>query len=110
MGRRTARIALSDTLYVYLDYARFLLPLVLTTIVQGLGSQVLNGGMARMPHSTETLTSFGLAWGITAFLLSPLLQVRNLGLALVDSQQALHRVRWVVLASGLALAGANVVT
>jgi hypothetical protein len=106
VGRYTARLALPTTVSVYFDYARFLLPLMLTTIVQGLGSQVLNGGMARMPHAMDTLASFGLAWGITTFLLSPLLQVRNLGLALVDSRQALHRVRRVVLASGLALAGA----
>jgi hypothetical protein len=88
---------------VYLDYARFLLPLMLTTIVQGVASQVLNGGMARMPQSTETLASYGLAWGIVTFLLSPLLQVRQLGLVLVDSQEALRKVRLVVLVSALAL-------
>jgi hypothetical protein len=89
----------------YLQYARFLLPLMLTTIVKEFGGQVLNGGMARMPRATETLASFGLAWGITTFLLSPLLQVRNLGLVLVDSRRALHKVQWVVLASALVLAG-----
>ena len=89
----------------YLDYARFLLPLILTTFVKEFGVQVLNGGMARMPQATETLASFGLAWGITTFLLSPLLQVRNLGLVLVDSRHALHKVQWIVLASALALAG-----
>ncbi len=90
---------------VYLDYARFLLPLMLTTFVKEFGGQVLNGGMARMPRATETLASFGLAWGITTFLLSPLLQVRNLGLVLVDGRRALRKVQWVVLASALALAG-----
>lgn len=93
---------------VYLDYARFLLPLMLTTLVKEFGGQVLNGGMARLPQATATLASFGLAWGITTFLLSPLLQVRNLGMVLVDSRRALHRVQWVVLASALALTGTMV--
>ena len=90
---------------VYLDYARFLLPLMLTALVKEFGGQVLNGGMARMPQATETLASFGLAWGVTTFLLSPLLQVRNLGLVLVDSRRALRQVQWVVIVSALALAG-----
>lgn len=87
---------------VYLDYARFPLPLMLTAFVKELGGQVLNGGMARVPQATETLASFGLAWGITTFLLSSLLQVCNLGMVLVDSRRALLRVQWVVLASALA--------
>ena len=95
-----------SALSVYLQYARFLLPLMLTTIVKEFGGQVLNGGMARMPQATETLAGFGLAWGIMTFLLSPLLQVRNLGLVLVDSQRALRKVQRVVLASALALASA----
>ncbi|MBN1640919.1 MAG: hypothetical protein JXA09_06765 [Anaerolineae bacterium] len=91
---------------VYLDYARFLFPLVLTTIVQGLAGQVLNGGMARMPEATETLAAYGLAFGITGFLLSPLLQVRQLGMVLVDSQRALHKVQRVVLVFAALLSGA----
>jgi len=88
---------------IYTQFIIFLAPLALTTIVQGLGIQVLNGGMARMPAATATLASYGLAFGITSFLLSPLLQVRQLGLVLVDSQDALHTVRRVVLVCGGAL-------
>jgi hypothetical protein len=85
---------------IYTQFIIFLAPLALTTIVQGLGIQVLNGGMARMPAATATLASYGLAVGITNFLLSPLLQVRQLGLVLVDSRDALHTVRRVVLVCG----------
>jgi len=88
---------------IYTQFIIFLAPLVLTTIVQGLGVQVLNGGMARMPAATATLASYGLAVGLTNFLLSPLFQVRQLGLVLVDSQDALRTVRPVVLVCGGAL-------
>jgi progressive ankylosis protein len=88
---------------IYVQFIRFLLPLVFTVVVQEMGGQVLNGGMTRMPQSTETLASYGLAWGLITFLTSPLLQARQLGLVLIDSQQALRKVRLIVLASALAL-------
>lgn len=90
---------------IYLRFAQFLLPLVLMIVVQEIGGQVLNGGMARMPHATETLASYGLAWGIVTFVVSPLLQAQQLGLVLVDSQQALRRTRTVVLAASLCMVG-----
>jgi hypothetical protein len=88
---------------IYTELIRFLLPLVLTLVIQELGGQVLNGGMARMPRATETLAAFGLAWGLVNFLISPLLQARQLGLVLVDGRQAFKRVQWFVLLSGLLL-------
>jgi hypothetical protein len=90
---------------IYLDFVRFLLPLILTSLVEGIGGQVLNGGMNRMPRATETLACYGLAWGLTNFIISPLLQVGQLGLALVDSREALRKVRVVALVCALALAG-----
>jgi hypothetical protein len=90
---------------IYTQLIRFLLPLVLTMMVQELGGQVLNGGMARVPQPTETLASYGLAWGLVSFLFSPLLQVRQLGLVLVDSQHALRIAQRFVMISGLLLAG-----
>ena len=45
----------------YAQLTRFILPLVLTALVQELSGQFLNGGMARMPRATETLAAFGLA-------------------------------------------------
>ena len=67
---------------IYSQLTRFLLPLVLTLIVQGLSGQFLNGGMARVPRPTQTLAAFGLAWGLAEFLLSPLGQARALALVL----------------------------
>lgn len=90
---------------MYTQLIRFLLPLVLTMVVQELSAQVLNGGIARVPRATETLASFGLAWGLVTFLTSPLLQTKQLGLVLVDSQQALKKVQLFVLISSLLLAG-----
>ena len=71
---------------IYLQFARFLLPLLLTMVAVEFGEQVLNGGMARVPQATDTLASYGLAWGLVTFLSSPLLQSRQLGLVLVDSR------------------------
>jgi hypothetical protein len=89
---------------IYGQLTRFLLPLALTAIVQEFSLQFLNGGMARMPQATETLASFGLAWGLTSFLGSPLLQARQLGLVLGDSRNAFKKIQLFVLISGLLLA------
>jgi len=89
---------------LYTQLTRFLLPLVLTAVVQELSLQFLNGGMARMPRATETLASFGLAWGLTSFLGSTLLQARQLGLVLVDSRPAFQIVQRFVFLAGLLLA------
>lgn len=83
--------------------ARFLLPLAITSIVVELGSQVLNGGMARVPHATQTLAAYGLAWGLVLFLGSPLGQAKELGLVLVVDRDSLGAVRRFVIASGLVL-------
>ena len=88
---------------IYLELTRFLLPLVLMMVVQELGAQVLNGGMARLPRATETLASFGLAWFLVSFLTTSMLQTRQLGLVLVDGRQAFKRVQWFVLLFGLVL-------
>ncbi len=88
---------------IYIELIRFLLPLVLMTVVQELGTQVLNGGMARLPRATETLASFGLAWFLVSFLTTTMLQTRQLGLVLVDGRQAFKRVHWFVLLFGLLL-------
>lgn len=83
--------------------ARFLLPLAITSIVVELGSQVLNGGMARVPHATQTLAAYGLAWGLVLFLGSPLGQAKELGLVLVVDRDSLGAVRRFVVVSGLVL-------
>lgn len=89
---------------IYGHLIRFLLPLVLTIVVQEIGGQVLNGGMARAPRATETLAAFGLAWGLVTFLTSPLSPTRQLGLVLVDGRHSLRKTQLFVLLSGLLLA------
>lgn len=90
---------------VYYDLLKFLLPLLVTIVVQEMGLQVLNGGMARVPQAMETLAAYGLAWGITMFLQGPLAQGKQLGLVLVDSRDALRQVHRFVLGTGFVLAG-----
>jgi hypothetical protein len=80
-----------------------LLPLAITAVVMELGSQVLNGGMARMAEATTTLAAFGLAWGLVLFLAAPLAQAKELGLVLVADQSSLTTVRRFVLVAGLVL-------
>jgi hypothetical protein len=89
---------------IYSQLIRFLLPLVLTAFAVEIGVQVLNGGMARMPRATETLASFGLAWGLVSFLSSILTQTRQLGLVLVNSQRGFRKVKVYVVVCGLFLA------
>tara|TARA_Y100001934_G_scaffold212021_1_gene250933 strand:+ start:400 stop:1713 length:1314 start_codon:yes stop_codon:yes gene_type:complete len=81
----------------YWALLRFFLPLVLTQIALNTGSQFLNGGIARLPQATHTLAVFGLAWGITDFLLSPLAQVRQLGLVLAGDYPSLMRLQQFIL-------------
>lgn len=90
---------------IYGQFLRFLLPLVVTVVIQELSGQVLTGGMARVPQATETLASYGLAWGLVSLLISPLTQVKQLGLVLVESRQAFSRVQLFVLISGSLLSG-----
>lgn len=89
---------------LYLQLLRFLLPLVLTIIVQEFGMQFMNGGMARAPRATETLAGFGLAWGLVSFMTSALSQASQLGLVLVDGRPTFKKARLFVLLSGLLLA------
>ncbi|MEX1018116.1 MAG: hypothetical protein WDZ49_00575 [Litorilinea sp.] len=89
----------------YTRFGRFILPLAITAIVFELGSQVLNGGMARVPQATETLAAFGLAWGLVLFLTGPLAQSKEMGLVLVDGPAAFGKVRGFVAGFGALLSG-----
>jgi hypothetical protein len=82
-----------------------MLPLAITAIVMELGSQVLNGGMARVPQATTTLAAFGLGWGLVLFLAAPLAQTKELGLVLVGDKRSLRAVRSFVVLAGLVLMG-----
>ena len=71
----------------YARLLRFILPLAITAIVMELGSQVLNGGMARIPQATTTLAAFGVAWGLVLFLAAPLVHSDPLSSLLFDGFQ-----------------------
>ena len=81
----------------YARLTRFLLPLAVTMIVLDLGRQVLSGGMARVPQATQTLAAYGLSIGLVMFLSSPLAQVKELGLVLVNDPTSLSQVRRFVI-------------
>lgn len=89
----------------YTRFGRFILPLAITAIVFELGSQVLNGGMARVPQATQTLAAFGLAWGLVLFATGPLAQAKELGLVLVEGPASFGKVRGFVAGFGLLLMG-----
>jgi hypothetical protein len=82
---------------------RFILPLAITFFVMDLGSQVLTGGMTRVPEATTTLAAFGVGWGLVLFLAAPLVQSRELGLMLVSDRASLAAVRRFVLLAGAVL-------
>lgn len=85
---------------IYLRFARFLLPLAITSIVLELGTQVLNAGIARVPQATTTLAGFGVAWGIILFFTSPLAQAKELGLVMGGGPAARRQVRRFVITTG----------
>ena len=87
----------------YGQLTRFLVPLILTQLIAEFGSQVLNGGMARVPRPTHTLAAFGLAWGLVGLVTNALSYFRGVALVLVDSQRAGRTVLWVALSCGGAM-------
>ena len=90
---------------VYRPYLLFIFPLVLTLLVQDIAGPLLNGGIARLPQATETLAAFGLAWGLTSLLESPLSQVRQLGLVLAEDRCSHRRLHYFVGMCGLGAGG-----
>ncbi|RME60960.1 MAG: hypothetical protein D6790_08555 [Caldilineae bacterium] len=88
---------------MYRRLTRFLLPLVITIVIQEFGGQFLSAGMARMPDATTTLAAFGLAWSLVLFLASPLAQSKQMSLVLVEDQRTFWMALRFVLAAGLCL-------
>lgn len=88
---------------MYIQFVRFLAPLVLAMVALELGAQFLNGGMARVPEAVETLAAFGLAVGLLSIMSSPLTQSRQLGLAMIDSQDQLRTGTRMVVTIGVGL-------
>jgi len=88
---------------MYFRLSRFLLPLVLTIVIQEFGGQFLNAGMARLPDATHTLAAYGLAWGLVLLLLAPLAQTTQMSLVLAGNRQDFGKALRFVLATALLL-------
>jgi len=93
---------------MYLRLSRFLLPLVLTIVIREFGGQFLNAGMARLPHATETLAAYGLAWGFVLLILSPLAQTAQMSLVLADNRPDFDKAQRFVWAIALLLAAIQI--
>lgn len=83
---------------LYLRFCLFLLPLVVTVIVQEVSVQWITGGLARLPMSVNTLASFGLAWGLSNFMTGPLVQSKQMSLVLVERKQSFRKALLFMLA------------
>lgn len=89
---------------MYFRLSRFLLPLVLTIVIQEFGGQFLNAGMARLPNATETLAAYGLAWGLLLLILGPIAQTAQMSLVLAGNRRDFGKTLRFVLAAALLLA------
>lgn len=94
---------------MYAQFIRFLAPLILAMVAQGLSAQFLNGGMARVPQAIETLAAFGLAHGLITVMSGPLHQSRQLGLAMIDNEGQLRTGTRTVVVIGIALSLATAI-
>lgn len=88
---------------MYLRLSRFLLPLVLTIVIQEFGGQFLNAGMARLPDATETLAAYGLAWGLLLLILAPIAQTIQTSLVLAGNRADFGKTLRFVLSVALLL-------
>ena len=82
---------------IYLRFAVFLLPLVITIFVQETSIQWIAGGLARLPLPVESLAAFGLAWGISTFLTGPLVYSKQMSLVLVERRQSFWKSLYFIL-------------
>jgi progressive ankylosis protein len=92
---------------LYIQFIRFLSPLVVATVALELSGQFLNGGMARVPRATETLAAFGLAFGLMSILSGPLYQSRQLALGIIDNRLQLRTATRSVVVAGIVLSCAT---
>lgn len=88
---------------MYFRLSRFLLPLVLTVIIQEFGVQFLNAGMARLPNATQTLAAYGVAWGLVVLMLAPLAQTVQMSLVLASNRRDFGKALRFVLTTSLLL-------
>ena len=81
----------ADGAMIYRQLLLFLAPLAIIPFASEVGAQFLNGGMARIPNAVETLAAYGLAFGLTSFLSTPLHQCGQLGLVLTNDHYSRRR-------------------
>lgn len=93
---------------MYFRLSRFLLPLVLTIVIQEFGGQFLNAGMARLPNATETLAAYGLAWALLLLILGPLAQSAQMSLVLAGNRPDFGKALRFVLTIALLLAALQI--
>ncbi len=87
---------------MYFRLSRFLLPLVLTIVIQEFGGQFLNAGMARLPNATDTLAAYGLAWGLVLLIMAPIAQSAPMSLVLAANRRDFGKaLRYVLAAAAL---------
>lgn len=87
---------------LYLRFAIFLLPLVITIFVQEASLQWIAGGLARLPMPVESLAAFGLALGLSHFLTGPLVYSKQMSLVLVERRQSFWQaLRFILLVVGV---------
>ncbi len=90
---------------LYSRFTRFIFPLFLTLVIYELGGPIVNSGMARLPNAAQTLAGFGIAWILTAFIISPFGQLNQLVLVLGSNHQSKGKILNFVLI-GCCLMGA----
>lgn len=93
---------------MYFRLSRFLLPLVLTIVIQEFGGQFLSAGMARLPNATESLAAYGLGWGLVLLLLAPMAQTAQMSLVLAANRPDFGKALRFVLATALLLIGLQI--
>ena len=86
---------------MYLQFARFILPLSITIVAFSFSGQVINSGLARSPRAVESLAGFALAWGIIEVFVAAIYPFRQVSLVLAEDGVALRKIYQFVIAVGL---------
>ena len=86
---------------MYLQFARFILPLSIAVVAFTFSSQVINSGLARAPRTVESLAAFALAWGIIEFFVGAIYPSRQVSLVLAADRYALRKILQFVVGMGL---------
>jgi hypothetical protein len=86
---------------MYLQFARFILPLAITMVAVSFSGQVINSGLARSPRTVESLAAFALAWGIIEVFGAATYPLRQVSLVLAEDARALRKIYQFVIGIGV---------